>query len=73
MSIASVVTRGYGAPGSVSLVLTDGYAIGAVVALTVNIASGHSLTVRADDRALHIHPDDRSLTIRADRRDVTVH
>lgn len=59
MSVATVVTLGYGTFGSVADVVTLGYSIGAASATP----SARTLAVLFEDRALDIEFEDRALAI----------
>jgi len=50
VSIATVVTRGYGSFGSIALVVTRGYSIGAALAEPLGLSVVATVTVRA------VHP-----------------
>lgn len=69
-AIHAVITRGYGAPGSASLVITRGYGIAAVVPPYIH--AGQTLTIHADATGLTVQADVAITTIRADTAGVTV-
>ena len=52
MSIATVITGGFGTFGSVALAITDGYSIGAQVAI-----DAPGLHYRITGSPLHYHPE----------------
>lgn len=68
MAIRTVVTRGYGNgtfTGTIALVVTRGYAIGAAV----DTPDGRRFAIAANDREIAVASEDRTIAIPA--RDVT--
>lgn len=71
MSIATIVTLGYGSFGSVSEVVTLGYSIGAVSAFIA--APERTFPVEYERRAFSVPAENRVLGIERENRERPIH
>jgi hypothetical protein len=68
MSIATVVTRGFGSFGTIGQVVTAGYSIGDAVVVLVPLF--RTLNMNLEDREATLNLEDRDATVILESRDM---
>lgn len=61
----AIVTYGFGAPGSISLIVTRGFGIGDAVIVTASGTDAQRLAIRPESRRLSVRPDGRRMAVRS--------